>query len=149
ARGTVNHGVPVAFASARTTYFHEYDSAIGFSDLGDPGFVTSPQRFEQAVANVNYGFNFAYVSANHIAYYLSGWYPPRAAKTSPAFPILGTGEYDWQGFDPKLHTENVLPFAAHPNAIDPAFAISWNNKQAPRFGAADDRYSYGSIYRMQ
>src|SRR5439155_11901867 len=37
----------------------------------------------------------------------------------------------------------------HPNAIDPAFEISWNNKQAPRFGAADDRYSYGAIYRMQ
>jgi hypothetical protein len=149
ARGTVNTGVHVAFASARTTYFHEYDAEIGFSELNEPGFITSPQQFEQAVAKVNYGFNFAYVDANHIAYYLAGWYPVRALKTSPAFPILGTGEYDWQGFEPKQRTEGVLPFKAHPNAIDPPFEISWNNKQAPRFAAADDRYSYGSLYRMQ
>jgi acyl-homoserine lactone acylase PvdQ len=149
ARGTVNKGVRVAFASARTTYFHEYDSEIGFSELNEPGFITSPQQFEQATAQINYGFNFAYVDANHIAYDLAGWYPSRAPKTSPAFPILGTGEYDWQGFEPKQHTESVLAPSAHPNAIDPPFLISWNNKQAPRFAAGDDRYSYGSVYRMQ
>ena len=38
ARGTV-HGKPVAFVSARSTYFHEADSAIGFSYLNEPGFV--------------------------------------------------------------------------------------------------------------
>jgi acyl-homoserine lactone acylase PvdQ len=149
ARGTVDKGVRVAFAGARTTYFHEYDSEIGFAELNEPGFITSPQRFGQAVSKVNYGFNFAYVDANHIAYYLAGWYPKRAPKTSPAFPILGTGEFDWQGFEPRQHTESVLAFAAHPKAIDPPFLISWNNKQAPRFAAGDDRYSYGSIYRMQ
>jgi acyl-homoserine lactone acylase PvdQ len=148
ARGTVK-GQKVAFASARATYFHEADSATGFSELNDPNFVTSPQKFQQAVSKINVGFNFAYVDANHIAYYLSGWFPKRAPKTSPDFPILGTGEYDWQGFNPQLHTEAVLPFKAHPNAIDPDFLVSWNNKQAPRFSAADDRYSYGSIYRMQ
>jgi acyl-homoserine lactone acylase PvdQ len=149
ARGTVNKGQKVAFASARTTYFHEADSTIGFSELNDPSFVTSPQSFQQAVSHINFGFNFAYVDANHIAYYLAGWYPKRAPRTSPDFPLLGTGEYDWQGFEPKLHTEEVLPFKAHPNAIDPDFLLSWNNKQAPRFSAADDRYSYGSIYRVQ
>jgi hypothetical protein len=149
ARGTVNKGQKVAFASARATYFHEADSATGFSELNEPGFITSPQKFQQAVSKINVGFNFAYVDANHIAYYLSGWYPKRAPKTSPDFPILGTGEYDWQGFNPQLHTEEVLPFKAHPNAIDPTFLVSWNNKQAPGFSAADDRYSYGSIYRMQ
>jgi acyl-homoserine lactone acylase PvdQ len=149
ARGTVNKGQKVAFASARTTYFHEADSATGFSELNEPGFVTSPQKFEQAVSKINFGFNFAYVDAKHIAYYLAGWYPKRAPKTSPDFPILGTGEYDWQGYEPKLHTEELLPFNAHPNAIDPDFLVSWNNKQAPSFSAADDRYSYGSIYRVQ
>src|SRR5262249_35015998 len=52
-------------------------------------------------------------------------------------------------FDPQLHTMTVLPFAAHPNAIDPAMLVSWNNKQAPSWSAADDKYSFGSIYRMQ
>ena len=103
ARGKVG-GQKVAFASARTTYFHEADSAIGFSELNEPGFVTSPQQFQQAASKINFAFNWAYVDANHIAYYLSGAYPQRAAGTSPDFPILGTGEYDWQGYDPQLHT---------------------------------------------
>jgi acyl-homoserine lactone acylase PvdQ len=148
ARGTVK-GQPVAFASARTTYFHEADSAIGFSQFNEPGFMTSPQQFQQAASNINFAFNWSYVDASHIAYYLSGAYPQRATKTSPDFPILGTGEFDWQGFDPSLHTSALIPFEAHPNAIDPAFLVSWNNKQAPRFSSADDKYSFGSIYRMQ
>ena len=148
AHGTVK-GQQVAFASARSTYFHEADSAVGFSEFNEPGFVTGPQQFEQAASDVNFGFNWAYVDANHIAYYLSGWYPERAAKTSPDFPVLGTGEYDWQGFDPTLHTSTRIPFEAHPNALDPTFLVSWNNKQAPRFSSADDKYSFGSIYRMQ
>jgi acyl-homoserine lactone acylase PvdQ len=148
ARGTVK-GQKVAFASARTTYFHEADSAIGFSQLNDPGFVTSPQQFQLAAANINFAFNWSYVDANHIAYYLSGAYPQRAPKTSPDFPTLGTGAYDWQGYNPQLHTMEALPFEAHPNAIDPNFLVSWNNKQAPLWSAADDKYAFGSIYRMQ
>ena len=149
ARGTVNGGTPVAFVSARTTYFHEADSAIGFSELNEPGFVTSPQQFQQAASNINFGFNWAYVDANHIAYYESGWYPQRAAGTSPDFPILGTGQYDWQGYDPSTHTMSVLPFGQHPNAIDPDYLVSWNNKQAPNWAAADDKYSFGPVYRSQ
>jgi len=130
ARGTVK-GQPVAFATDRTSYFHESDSAVGLSELNDPAFVTSPQRFQQAASKINFGFNWAYVDANHIAYYLSGWYPKRAIGTSPDFPVLGTGEFDYQGFEPRLHTEKVLPFKAHPQAIDPDFLVSWNNKPAP------------------
>jgi acyl-homoserine lactone acylase PvdQ len=148
ARGTVG-GKPVAFASARTTYFHEADSAIGFAELNEPGFITGPKQFQQAASNINFGFNWAYVDANNIAYYLSGWLPERAAGSSPDFPILGTGEYDWQGYDPSTHTMSVLPFAKHPNAINPAFLASWNNKQAPRFSSADDKYAFGPLYRMQ
>jgi acyl-homoserine lactone acylase PvdQ len=149
ARGTVNGGTPVAFVSARTTYFHEADSAIGFSQLNNPGFVTSPQRFQAAAGNINFGFNWAYADANHIAYYESGWYPQRATGTSPDFPILGTGQYDWQGYDPSTHTMSVLPFAQHPNAIDQDYLVSWNNKQAPDWAAADDKYAFGPVYRSQ
>jgi acyl-homoserine lactone acylase PvdQ len=148
ARGMVA-GKKVAFASARTTYFHEADSALGFSNLNEPGFVTSPQQFEQAASKISFAFNWAYVDANHIAYYQSGLYPQRALGTSPDFPILGTGEFDWQGYEPKLHTLTPLPFEAHPNAIDPPFLVSWNNKQAPRWSSADDHWAYGPVYRMQ
>src|SRR6202035_2089860 len=148
ARGTAK-GQKVAFASARTSYFHEADSAIGFSQLNEPGFVTGPQQFQQAPSKINFAFNWAYVDAKHIAYYLSGAYPQRAAGTSPDFPILGTAAYDWQGYDPKLHRMEVLQYEALPSATDPPFLVSWNNKQAPNWSAADDKYSYGSIYRLE
>jgi acyl-homoserine lactone acylase PvdQ len=152
ARGTVlikKKAANVAFVTARTSYFHEADSALGFSQLNEPGFVTSPKRFEQAVSKINLNFNWGYADANNIAYYLSGAYPRRASGTSPDFPILGTGQFDWRNYDPSLHTMSVLPFKAHPNAINPDFLISWNNKQAPEWSAADDKYSFGSVYRMQ
>jgi acyl-homoserine lactone acylase PvdQ len=148
ARGKVG-GRKVAFVSARTTYFHEADSALGFSQLNDPGFTKDPQSFQQAASNINFGFNWSYVDADHIAYYQSGWYPQRAPGTSPDFPILGTGEYDWQGYDPSLHTTSLLPFGAHPQAIDPPYLVSWNNKQAPGWAAADDQWAFGPLQRMQ
>jgi acyl-homoserine lactone acylase PvdQ len=149
AYGTVNGHTKVAFVTARTTYFHEPDSAIGFSDLNNPEVVDSPQSFQHAAAEINFGFNWAYVDANNIAYFESGWYPDRAPGTSPDFPILGTGKYDWVDFNPTTHTEKDIPFSAHPQAINPPYLVSWNNKQAPEWGAADDNFSYGPIYRMQ
>jgi hypothetical protein len=43
----------------------------------------------------------------------------------------------------------TVAYTKHPQAIDPPFLVSWNNNQAPRFAAADDKYAFGSIYRMQ
>jgi acyl-homoserine lactone acylase PvdQ len=146
ARGTVD-GRKVAFVTARTTYFHEADSSVGLFELNDPNFLKSPQAFQQAASSINFGFNWSYIDAEHIAYYHSGWYPQRADGTSPDFPILGTGEFDWKGYDPNLHTMDLIPFAGHPNAIDPDYEVSWNNKQAPQWSAADDQWAYGSIYR--
>jgi acyl-homoserine lactone acylase PvdQ len=146
ARGTVK-GQKVAFVSARTTYFHEADSALGFSDLNDPGKIHDARSFEEAASRINFAFNWAYVGPDGIAYYLSGWYPQRAKHTSPDFPVLGTGAYDWQGYDPELHTMKVLPFSKHPHAIHPRYLVSWNNKQAPGWAAADDKWSYGPIFR--
>src|SRR5436853_7889294 len=36
-----------------------------------------------------------------------------------------------------------------PQAVDPPFLVSWNNKQAPKWAAADDKYSYGPLFRSQ
>jgi len=139
ARGTVG-GRAVAFAQARTTYFHEADSALGFRKLNDPGAIHDPQSFMDAASDINFGFNWAYVDAAHIAYYQSGWYPLRAKGTSPDFPVLGTGEYDWRG---------RLGFAEHPHVVDQDYLVSWNNRQAPGWSAADDQYAYGSVQRAQ
>ncbi|MFL5823368.1 MAG: penicillin acylase family protein [Solirubrobacteraceae bacterium] len=148
ARGKV-HGKPVAFVHARTTYFHEADSALGFSELNDPGYVHGPASFQKAAAKINFLFNWAYVDAKHISYYMSGWMPQRAKGTSPDFPILGTGKYDWKGYNPVRHTATWLPFAMHPHATDQPYQVSWNNKQARRWAAADDQWGYGPLFRSQ
>jgi hypothetical protein len=147
ARGTVR-GKKVAFVSARTTYFHEADSAIGFFCLNDPACVRDPESFRKAVDGINFGFNWGYIDAEHTAYQQSGWYPRRAPGTSPDFPILGTGEYDWQGFDADLHTMKVVDAEHRPHVVDQPYTVSWNGKQAKGWAAADDEYFWGSLQRQ-
>ncbi|MGN6663886.1 MAG: penicillin acylase family protein [Solirubrobacterales bacterium] len=148
ARGKVR-GKKVAFARQRSTYFHEADSVIGFGQLNEPGVVTGVQGFKKAISNINFLFNWSYVDSEHIAYALSGAMPQRAKGTSPDFPILGTGKFDWKGFKPATRTADYLPFSKHPQAVDPPFLVSWNNKQAPGWAAADDKYDYGPVFRSQ
>lgn len=147
ARGRVG-GRKVAFVHERSTYMHEPDSVIGFAQLNEPGVVTGVGGFKKAVSNINFLFNWAYVDSEHIAYALSGAMPQRQG-TSPDFPVLGNGKFDWKGFRPSTQTADYLPFARHPQAVDPAFLVSWNNKQAPEWGAADDQYAYGPVFRSQ
>jgi acyl-homoserine lactone acylase PvdQ len=148
ARGKVR-GRKVAFASARTTYFHEADSAIGLMRLNDPGWVHDPESFRRAVEGINFAFNWGYIDSQHIAYQLSGWYPRRARRTSPDFPILGTGRYDWRGYNPDLHTMSTVPLDKRPHAVDQTYLVSWNNKQAPGWAASDAEFAYGPLQRQQ
>jgi acyl-homoserine lactone acylase PvdQ len=148
ARGKVG-GKKVAFVHQRSTYMHEADSVIGFAQLNEPGVVTGTQGFEKAISNINFLFNWSYIDSEHIAYALSGAMPQRAKGTSPDFPVLGTGKFDWKGFNPTTQLADYLPFGKHPQAVDPPFLVSWNNKQAPEWAAADDKYSYGPLFRSQ
>ena len=108
ARGKVN-GKEVAFVTARSTYFHEADSALFFTHMNNPSFMKDgPASFRRAAKQMNFAFNWSYIDSEHIAYYLTGWYPKRARGTSPDFPILGTGKYDWKGFDPARHMADWL-----------------------------------------
>lgn len=146
ARGKV-HRKKVAYVTARTSYFHEADSVVGFSRLNDPAAITGPSSFKRAASKVNFLFNWGYLDSQHIAYYMSGALPRRAKRTSPDFPVFA--KFGWKGFDPTTHTEKLVGFKKHPQAVDPAFMVSWNNKQAPKFAAADDQYAYGPIARSQ
>ena len=145
ARGRVQDK-KVAFVRQRSTYFHEGDSILGFTQLNEPSFLTKPAQFKKAISNIDFTFNWAYIDAEHIAYAMSGALPQRPG-TSPDFPVLGTGKYDWKGFKPATQTATYLPFKKHPQAVDPRFLVSWNNKQAPEFAAADDNYGYGALWR--
>jgi acyl-homoserine lactone acylase PvdQ len=148
ARGKVG-GKKVAYARQRSTYFHEADSIIGFSKLNEPAVMTGPEGFKKAVSKISFLFNWSYIDSEHIAYAMSGAMPQRAKGTSPDFPVLGTGKYDWKGFKPATQTATYLPFKKHPQAVDPPYLVSWNNKQAPEWAAADDQYAYGPLQRSQ
>jgi acyl-homoserine lactone acylase PvdQ len=149
ARGTVR-GRKVAFVSARSSYFHEADSALFFSRMNNPNFMRNgPRSFRAAARLMNFAFNWSYIDSEHIAYQLTGWYPRRARGTSPDFPILGTGQFDWQGFRPARHEAAWMPQRRLPHAIDQGYLVSWNNKQAPGWAAADDVWEYSALHRSQ
>ncbi len=140
-RTTVD-GAPVAVVTQRSTYGRELDSALGFERLGNPDYVQDAAGFRDAVAAIDYTFNWFYVDDRDIAYYSSGRLPLRAEGTDPHLPRWGDSQYDWQGW---LATEG------HPQQVNPpsGFLVSWNNKQAPGFGAADDQWGYGPVHRSE
>jgi len=117
--------------------------------MNDPAQMTGPADFAKAASLMNFVFNWSYIDSKHIAYQLTGWFPRRARGTSPDFPILGTGKFDWKGFDPSTHEATWLPQSLHPHAVDQPFLVSWNNKQARGWAAADDKFSYGPVFRSQ
>ena len=149
ARGRV-HGEKVAFVHERRTYFHEADSVIGFAEAertgrDDRGEGLQTRRSPTSASSSTGATSTPTTSPTRSR----GTMPQRAKGTSPDFPILGTGQYDWKGFDPQTQTADYLPFAKHPQAVDPEFLVSWNNKQAPEWAAADDQYDYGPMHRSQ
>jgi acyl-homoserine lactone acylase PvdQ len=157
-RGTVG-GQPVAFAKLRSTYFHEADSARAFSALNRPSQVPDASAFQRVVSKINFTFNWFYGDDRDIAYFNSGDNPVRAAGADPEFPTWGTGDFDWQGWDPVLRNDqtgtvsgtniaNYTPFAQHPQVINQDYLSSWNNKQAPGYRSAEDNYSYGPTHRV-
>lgn len=146
--GTVN-GKQVAYVTARTTYMHEADSIVGFMKFNQPDQMQTPKAFHKSASKIQFTFNWAYQNAKDTAYFLSGAYPKRAKGTSPDFPILGTGKYDWQGFDAKNYTMDLLAFKKHPRTVNQPVMVSWNNKPAKDWSAADDQWGYGPIYRSQ
>jgi acyl-homoserine lactone acylase PvdQ len=145
-RGTVK-GKPVAFARQRSSYFHEADSSRAFMEMNDPNFVDSAQDFMQSMYKMNLTFNWFYADDRDIAYFNSGNNPVRESHADPNFPTWGTGQWDWQNFNPELWLADYTPISAHPQIINQSYITSWNNKQARGFRASDDNWSYGSTYR--
>lgn len=134
-------GKPYAVAKARSTRGREVASAVAFRDLNDNA-VKAASGFARVMSQVDFTFNWFYVDDHDIAYFSSGRLPVRAPDTDPSLPTLGTGDYDWRGF---------LPAAAHPQVVNPPSGeiLSWNNKPAPAFAAADDNWNYGSVQRVE
>jgi acyl-homoserine lactone acylase PvdQ len=144
-RGTVG-GRPVAFTSLRSTYQHEADSAIGFQELNDPGFVHSAADFQRAATDIGYTFNWFYVDSRDTAYFNSGANPVRAPGADPNLPTRAEAAYEWRGWDPATNTADYTPPSEHPNSTNQDYYVSWNNKQALDYGSAG--YGDGPIHRV-
>jgi acyl-homoserine lactone acylase PvdQ len=143
ARGTLVDDTPIAIATLRSTYRNELGSARGFRRINDPDAINGYDSFRQAMGGgVDYTFNWFYIDQKDIGYQHSCKCPQRAQGVDPYLPTLGDGSFDWQGF---------IPFSAQPFDLNPpeGYLTSWNNKQAPEFGANDREYSYGPVYRSQ
>lgn len=145
-RGTVG-GVPTAFTHLRSTYRHEADSAIGFQMFNDPAAMGSPADFKTAAGNVGYAFNWFYVNSTDSAYFMSGANPVRAAGHNQNLPVRGDAAYEWQGYNPANNTAVYASNATHPQSVNQDYYVSWNNRQAKDFGAADGDFSFGSVHR--
>ena len=139
-RATV-HGQPVAISLQRSTFFGEADSAPSFVLL-HTNQVHDPASFFHAMSLETGSFNWAYVDAQHTAFYHSGLYPNRAPGVDPELPSWGTGQWEWNGY---------VSADDHPHAIDPeaGFMASWNNKPARDWFAADAQYGYNDVHRVQ
>jgi acyl-homoserine lactone acylase PvdQ len=133
-------GKPVALVLQRSTYGHEIDSVLGFGEFNDPGFVHNAKTFQKAASDVDYTFNWFYADSKDISYYSSGLLPRRSKKVEPDLPHWAGKKYDWTGWLPdKKHARETNPKRG--------YLVSWNNKPAPDFAAADDTWSYGPVYR--
>ncbi|MEV6814682.1 penicillin acylase family protein, partial [Micromonospora sp. NPDC051296] len=145
-RGTVG-GAPHAFTQLRSTYGREADSAIGFQMFNDPTEMGSAAAFVNSAHNVEYAFNWFYVNSTESAYFNSGLNPLRSAGANPNLPMKAERAYEWQDYDPDAGTARYAPRSAHPQSINQDYYISWNNKQAKDFGAADGNFSFGAVHR--
>ncbi|MEA2301425.1 MAG: hypothetical protein QOE44_1960, partial [Solirubrobacteraceae bacterium] len=144
ARATIA-GRPVAYTRLRSTYGHEIDSALGFSDLNNPDRIHDAQAFERAAYRIGYTYNWLYADDRDIAYFNSGANPVHDPRVDPILPV--SSAYEWEHFDPQAETADYTPFDQHPQVINQDFITSWNNKQALDYSAADAKYA--SVYRSQ
>ena len=137
---TTAGGRQVAVVNQRSTYNHEVDSIVGFMSWGRPSRTHDVNSWMTSAAKIQYTFNWLYADNRDIGYFVSGRDPVRPGNVDPSLPTWGDGRSEWQGF---------LPAAQHVHQVNPAqgYFVSWNNKPAPGFSAADDQYGYGQVYR--
>jgi acyl-homoserine lactone acylase PvdQ len=145
-RATIG-GVPVGYAILRSTYRREGMSAIGFQMFNDPAVMSTAAGFQTAAANVGYDFNWFYANSAHTAFFDSGLNPVRASGTDPNLPMWGVAANEWSNWDPATNTATYTAASQHPNSIDQDYYVSWNNKQALDYSAADGNFSYGPVQR--
>lgn len=87
--------------------------------------------------------NFVYADREgNIGYFAPGKIPIRQPEHTGLYPVLGTGEFDWQGF---------IPFEQLPQVLNPesGFIVTANNKISPRDYPYDITGYFDEPYRAE
>ena len=133
-------GQPVAVVNQRSTFNHDVDSVVGFLAWGQPRLTHDVTSWMAGAAKIMYTFNWFYVDNRDTGYFVSGADPIRPGNVDPSLPTWGTGGSEWRGYlSPAQHVHQINPPGG--------FFVSWNNKPAPMFAAADNQYGYGQVFR--
>ena len=109
--------------------------------------VTGAAAFQQAVSHINYTFNWLYADSSTSPTTL-GRVTRSGPRTSPDFPISAPAR-STGAVSTRTQHRRLPALRKHPQAVDPGYIVSWNNKQAPDWAAADDKYDYGPVQRQQ
>jgi hypothetical protein len=138
---TVN-GAPVAYVQKRSDFLHDIDSVVAFLRFDSYSFTNGVTSWMDAASQIDFTFNWFYVDSKDAGYFASGEDPLRPAAVNANFPQTDNAAADWLGY---------LPPADHAHGVNPpsGFFVSWNNKPAPGYSAADSEYGYGIAYRSQ
>ena len=145
-------GKPVAYTQLRSTYFHEVDSALGFSRLQRPrrkihDAARLPARRVRRSATRSTG-STSTTDAHRLLQLRRQ--PGAAAGVDPRCPCRGRPRYEWKGFDPDDRTRATTRRSRSTRrSIDQDYITSWNNKQAPRLPRPPTATSTRSVYRSQ
>jgi len=134
-------GTRVALSRQRSTYGRELASAQAFADL-NMNRVHSARDFIRVMNQEEFSFNWVYADDRDIALFSAARLPNRAPGVDIGLPTIGTGNYEWQGFE---------PLAAHARTINPAsgMILAWNNRPARDYSAPDDHWAWGPVQRVQ
>jgi len=134
-------GRRVAISTKRSTRGRELLSALAFQDL-NTNRVHDANSFFRAMNQLEFTFNWFYADNRDIAMFSSGRLPIRSPDVASGLPTVGTGEYEWRGFE---------PLSRHVRGINPrgGAIINWNNKPGLGFSASDDNWAFGPVQRVQ
>ncbi len=142
------NGVPIALAKAKAVDFHELDAVIPFMRLAE-NVPSGPRSFQKVMGKFPGTENWFYVDRRNVAFIQSGRYPRHAPGSDLDLPFRGTGNADWQGFDPSKYTFKSIAASHRPRAVNPkdGFIISWNNKEALGWRKGPREWSNGPVHR--
>lgn len=101
------------------------------------------KEFEEAASEYTMSLNWYYADKRgNIAYYHVGKQPVRNEEIDERLPTPGTGEYDWQGFQ---------PFEQNPQAVNPdnGYVVNWNNKPSQEWRNGERSFYWGKDNRVQ